>query len=227
LSNAWRNQRNRKWNCSSIVEPQSNFALFVGGKKIMPSIHITNFVRRQTPQSGYSHWTLSDAELLECVQRNFDKAKPGYRDGVLLVPVEPKGFFTSTVLLRDGDKLVGEYVSRREREEPRKSTYVLSNKFGEPVEKIEAVSAYVVLYAHDVLAEKAEQETDCDYEIVSVNASATEEEAPIPTGALIANHFELSGGTSTKMTDSEFVALLRKSIMYWKDKAQAAPEHLK
>lgn len=187
----------------------------------MKTVHINSFVRRQTPQSGYSHWTISDEELLAQIQFNFHKAIPGYRDGVILVPVAPEGFFSSTVLLKAGDKLVGEYVARRDGEEPRKSTYSLNGQ------KIPAASVHIVLYAHSVLAENRNNETDADYEIVSVNANATVEEAPIPTGALIANHFGLSGGTSTNLTDSEFVALLRKSVLYWKDKSQACPEHLK
>jgi hypothetical protein len=116
---------------------------------------------------------------------------------------------------------VGEYKARRDGEDPRKSTYALTGS------KMPARSVYVVLYSHAVLAEGNENETDADYEIVSVNASPTEEEAPIPTGALIANHLGLSGGTKTNMTDAEFVALLRKSVEYWKDKALAAPEHLR
>ena len=193
----------------------------------MPTIHINSFVRRQTEQSGYSHWTVSDEELLARIQRNFHKAKPGYRPDVLLVPVEPDGFFSSTVLLREGDKLVGEYVARKPGEEPRKSTYVVANRHGEAVEKIEAVRVDIVLYSHAALAEGNEHETDADYEVISVNASATEEEAPIPTGALIANHFGLSGGTATGLSDSEFVALLRKSVLYWKDKSLACPAHLR
>ena len=193
----------------------------------MPTTHITSFVRRQTPQSGFSHWTLSDEQLLARVQANFHKATQGYREGVLLVPVESDGFFSSTVLLQEGDKFVGEYVARRPGEEPRKSTYVVANRHGEQVEKIEAVKVYVVLYSHAVLLEGKENETDADYEIVSVNASATDEDAPIPTGALIANHFGLDGGTATKMTDSEFVEALRKSVMYWKDKSLACPDHLR
>jgi len=193
----------------------------------MQSIHISDFVRRQTPQSGFSHWTLSDEELLARIQKNLDKAKPGYREGVILVPVEPDGFFSSTVLLREGDVFVGEYVARKAGEEPRKSTYVVSNKLGEPVEKIEAVSVDIVLYAHNVLAENDENDTDAEYEIISVNANASEEEAPIPTGALIANHLQLSGGTATHLNNDEFVELLRKSVSYWKDKSLVCPEHLR
>lgn len=193
----------------------------------MTTIHISNFVRRQTPQSGFSHWTLSDDDLLARVLKNLEKATPGYREGVILVPVEPEGFFSSTVSLQEGDRFVGEYVSRKEGEEPRKATYVVSNRFGEQVQKSEAVSVYVVLYSHAVLLEGNENDTDADYEIVSINASATDEEAPIPTGALIANHLQLSGGTATNMSDSEFVELLRKSVLYWKDKSLVCPEHLR
>jgi hypothetical protein len=134
------------------------------------------------------------------------------------VPIPPSDFFSSTVLLKDGDKLVGEYKARKAGEEPRKSTFVVGGQ------KMPAKRVDVVLYAHHVLAENKENDTDADFEIVSINASPDEIEQPIPTGALIANHFGLSGGTSTQMTDGEFVALLRKSVLYWKDKAQAAPK---
>lgn len=186
----------------------------------MSTIHITSFVRRQTPSSGFSHWIHSDESLIKLVQDNLPNAKQGYREGVLLVPVDPVGFYSGVTELKEGDILAGEYVARREGEEPRKSTYALNG------EKMPALSAYIVLYSHAVLAEGKENETDADYEIVSVNASPTEEEAPIPTGALIANHLGLSGGTATKMTDSEFVDLLRKSVEFWKDKALAAPKEL-
>jgi hypothetical protein len=46
----------------------------------------------------------------------------------------------------------------------------------------------------------------------------------MPPETLIANHFELSGGTATKMTDSEFVASLKESVMYWKDKVMVQPK---
>lgn len=187
----------------------------------MNRFHISNFVRRQTPQSGFSHWEISDEDFLARLHRNFDKAKPGYRDGVCLVPVEPEGFFSGIVQLQEGDKLVGEYVARKAGEDPRKSSYSLTGK------KIPAVSVYIVLYRHDVLAENNENETDAEWEVVSVNASPTEDEPPIPTGALIANHLKLSGGTDTKMSDAEFVVLLRKSVEFWKDKALACPENLR
>lgn len=184
-------------------------------------IHITSFVRRQTPKSAFTHWEFDDAELLKRVYDNFKKKKSGYREGVELVPIDPDGVYTGVVTLNPGDLMVGEYTSRRDGEDPRKSIYSVNGN------KIPAQSAFVVLYRHDVLAENKENETDADYEIVSINGSPTLEEQPIAVSALIANHFQLSGGTSTKMSDSEFVEALRISVNFWKDKSLIAPEHLR
>jgi hypothetical protein len=186
----------------------------------MTTIHINKFVRRQTSKSQFSHWTLTDEELIARIQENLKDGKTGYREGVLLVPVNPEGFYSSVVLLHEGDKLAGEYVARIKGEEPRKSTYVVK-----PLEKIKAVSVCVVLYSHALLAETKENDTDADYEVISINASDTEFEQPIPPNTLIANHFQLSGGTATNMTDEEFVSSLRQSVMYWKDKSSIAPQN--
>jgi hypothetical protein len=178
--------------------------------------HITSFVRRQTENSPFSHWTFDDFELLCRIESNWGRRKPGYRDGVILIPIEPEGTFSGLVKLKEGDKLVGEYSARREGEEPRKHTYATGTK-------MPAKNAYVVLYRHDVLLEGKENETDAEWEMVSFNASPTEEEPPINPGTLMANHFELSGGTATKMSDEEFVKALRISVLYWKDKAMVSP----
>lgn len=177
-------------------------------------IHITNFVRRQTETSQHSHWNISDEDLVNRITNNLHKAHNGYREGVILVPIDPNGFFSSITDLKINDHLNGSFTCRREGEEPRKSIFVVGNK-------APAKTVWIVLYAHHVLAEKNENETAADYEVVSVNASPTEdnEPAPMPPETLIANHFELSGGTATKMTDAEFVESLRKSVLYWKDKA--------
>ena len=180
-------------------------------------IAISNFVRRQTAESQYSHWTLTDQELLNLIESNFNKAKPGYREGVLLIPVAPQGFYSSIVQLKAGDKLAGVYEARKEGEAPRKSTYSVNRN------KIPAVAVDIVLYSHATLAENNEQSCEADWEVISVNASPIEGEVPIPTGALIANHLQLSGGTATNMSNDDFVALLRKSVEFWSDKALSAP----
>jgi len=182
--------------------------------------HITKFVRRQTLASEFSCWNISDEELLRRVEEGFPNAVTGYREGVLLVPINPEGFLSSVTQLVPGQALVGRYRARQKGETPRKSTYSPFAK------KMPAKRVDVILYSHAVLLEKMEHETSAEYEIVSVNAAPTADPMPIPTGALIANHLELSGGTATKMTDTEFVKLLRESVEFWSDKALAPPEDL-
>lgn len=179
-------------------------------------IAITNFVRRQTAKSQYTHWNLFDDDFLKRVYQGFDKAVPGYRDGVVLVPVNPGGFYCGIVKLKSGDKLSGSFVARKDGEDPRKSVYAHGSK-------VPAVRVDVVLYSHAVLAENNENETDADWEIVSVNGSPIDGPVPMSVGTLIANHFEFSGGTSTRMSDAEFVSALKKSAEFWKDKALVAP----
>jgi hypothetical protein len=181
----------------------------------MVSIAVSEFVKRQTPESRFSHFEGEELDLIILVQHNWDKRKPGYRDGVTLVPVPSKHFYSGIVQLKAGDKFAGVYEARQEGEDPRKSTWVVGGK------KIPAKQVDIILYRHDVLAENDEQSAETDWEIISINASPTEEEVPIPMGALIANHLELSGGTATKMTDAEFVTQLRKTVLWWGDKAMA------
>lgn len=175
-------------------------------------IAFNNFARRQTETSPFSHWAVFDDVVVSRVQENFGKAKPGYRDGVILVPVDPEGFFSSVIQLKAGDKLEGEFKARREGEDPRKTLHAKG-------QKLPAKAVDVVLYRKDVLAENKDNSTDADWEIISVNASPETGDVPIQPETLIANHFQLSGGTATNMTDSEFVAALKTSVLYWKDKA--------
>jgi Protein of unknown function (DUF3228) len=181
-------------------------------------IHISSFVRRQTADSSFSHWTIDDAEFMKRIHANFSKAKPGYRPDVLLVPIEPDGFYSNTVKLKSGDRLIGEFTPRREGEFPRKHTYALTET------KQPAVAVDVVLYSHAALLEGHENESDADYEVVAVLARDTVEAEPIAPMVLMANHFEADGGTKTNMTPEQFEELLRKSFNYWKDKASVAPK---
>jgi hypothetical protein len=150
------------------------------------------------------------------VEANWERQTPGYRDGVILVPVEPERFYTSIVQLKSGDKLAGEYKPRHEGEEPRKSMGVVGGK------KMPAKSVEIVCYRADVLDEDGDRETPADWEIVSINASPFEEgvEVPMPVGTLLANHFHLDGGTETNMTPEQLVNALHKSVLFWKDKTR-------
>lgn len=180
-------------------------------------IHINNFVMRQTEASHFSHsdWDWNTVKAL--VEQNWDNKKQGYREGVVLVDLNPAGFYSSVHILQSGDKLCGSFKSRVGDEEPRKSVLV-KDKLKAP-----AKSVFVVLYSSKVLSEEGDNELppdDDNWEIISVNASPTEGVKPIDPNTLMYNHFNCDGGTKTDLSDSDFVTMLGKSFVYWKDKAQ-------
>jgi len=192
------------------------------------------FARRQTPSSRFSHTTLTEAEVVARVLANWGRKKPTYRKynevtglcdkyglpfgGVISVPVEPGGFFSGVCELQDGDKLVGTYESRRAGEEPRKSISVAGR------EKMPAQYVEIILYHADVLAEdEPEKDRTYEWEIVSINASPTDDEdIPIRPMTLLHNHFQSTGGTSTGQDAEVILAKLQVAFDYWKDKALAA-----
>jgi hypothetical protein len=180
----------------------------------MSSFAVNSFARRQTPESGFSHFGGGEDQLLAIVKDNFDNAKPGYRDGVVLVPVPPEGFFSGVTALTAGQKMVGTFEGRRAGEEPRKQLRAAEGA------KLPAAAVDIVLYRHDVLGDDAS--TEATWEVVSINARPTVEEEPIHPETLLHNHFGSDGGTETGMTDAELVAQLRESFLYWKDKAMLA-----
>jgi hypothetical protein len=172
-------------------------------------IGISEFVKRQTPESKYTHFAGTFEELAKMVEENFDKVKAGYRDGVILVPVSPERFFSGTIQVTPETELVPHFEARREGEKP----YINVTAKGE---KTPAIVAEIVLYRHDVLAENNEQSSDADWEIISINARSTPEEEPMTPMTMARNMLELPGGTKGTYTAEEFA----KSIIYWSDKAR-------
>jgi hypothetical protein len=181
-------------------------------------VGVNEFVRRQTADSRFSHYTGTFEELAALANKYLyaKTTRQGYRVGVTEVDVPPEGFFCGVVQLRPGDKLVGTYESRRTGEAPRKHTCVVGGQ------KMPAKAVTLILYSYNVLLENHENSTMKPHELVSINARPTVEAEPINPGALIANHLGVDGGTATKMTDAEFVAALRVSQAYWQDKAMVA-----
>jgi hypothetical protein len=182
----------------------------------MRRIIINSFVERQTADSRFSHFEGTYDELLDRVDQGFTMMRAGYREGVLLVPVDPTGFFSGIVTLSEGDKLMGSYEARREGEDPRKCVVTAAEK--QPAQMVE-----IVLYSSAVLAEGGDNELPVhrdNWEVISINASPTgDPNIPIAPHVLMHNHFGSSGGTDTHLSDAEFVSLLREGFEYWKDKA--------
>lgn len=191
----------------------------------MTEIATNDFVRRQTKESEFTHYDGTWASLERLTEANFHKAKPGYRDGVCLVPMPDwacRNFYCGIMTLQEGDKLVGEYKRRQPDEEPRKTIRAKGRDLGPGigvVGKSACKAVDIVLYRRDVLEEGGEDCTGCEWDIISINGRLTEEEMPIHPNTLIANHFQLSGGTATNMSPEEFEKALRESVLFWKDKA--------
>lgn len=188
-------------------------------------IHTNSYVvARQTADSELSFF---DGEWDEIVARTvaaFDQATPGYREGVVLVPIDPTGCFSGVATLsydadsKEGSKLFGEYTPRREGETPRKTLRATG------ATKIAAKGCEIVLYASTVLAEEGSNELPAEegnWEIISLNASPTEGTMPIHPDTLMHNHFGSDGGSATGLSSADFEAMLKVSFEYWKDKAMA------
>ena len=174
------------------------------------------FVKRQAANSRFSHFEGSWLELAGMVLANFTNAKPGYRAGVVLVPVASERFFSGVKELINGEPLFGKFESRRDGEDPRKVVVTGAR------DKMPAKSVDIVLYSSIVLAEDGSNELPAEegnWEIISINANPFEEEMPISPEVLMHNHFGSTGGTATNLSDKEFVALLRKGFEFWKNKA--------
>jgi len=185
-----------------------------------PLLCLNPFVQRQTVDSPFSSFDGSWGDLLARVEAGFvaGNVRPGYRDGVCLVDLNPEGIRSGVVLLKEGDLLVGSFTPRRADEAPRKQVLAKGAR------KMPAVTAYAVLYRADVLAEGGDNTLPVEsggWEVISLNASPVEGDAPMDPLTLMYNHFSGEGGTATHMTDEAFVAALRAGFHWWKDKAMA------
>jgi hypothetical protein len=166
------------------------------------------FVRRQTKESGYSHYEGSWEEL-ENITTNTLRylpfyVKPGYRDGVVIVDLPSINFRTAIVNLTEDSKLKANYSPRRLGEAP----FI---RISAKAKKQQAKYASVVLYRHDVLKENNERETDAEWEIVAIKARVSEEEEPMDPYTMARNFLHLEGGTKGDFTAEQFA----KSIVYW------------
>jgi hypothetical protein len=178
---------------------------------MMKRIQTSEFVRRQTPESKFDHFAGTWEEVEDLTEANFDKAKQGYRDGVVLVPVPADGFFSGVVEVTEGMALVASLVRRLPEEEP----YIDVLAPGQP--KLPAKTVDIVLYRHDVLMEGNEASCDAEWEIISVNASPIKGDVPMHPVAMMRNMMVLPGGTAATYTAEQFC----EAIRYWSTRAMA------
>lgn len=178
-----------------------------------PSIAVNEFVTRQTRGSKFSHYEGELERVADMVQAAFGNAKPGYRDGVKLVPVPAAGFFSGVVEITPETKLRATFTARRPDEDPFVSVEALAG------EKLPAEHVEVVIYHRDVLIEGGDKpSTDAEWEIVSINARPTPEPEPMTPMAMARNFLELPGGTKADYSAEDFA----RAILYWSCRANLA-----
>lgn len=168
----------------------------------MKKVKASNFVKRQTEESSYGHYSGSWSELEDLVIEHFDERTDGYRDGVVLVPVPKDGFFTSIVELSEDDTFYSEYSSRQPGEAPQLSTNVVGKS------KSPANFVNIVLYRADVLAEDDDRSTDAEWEIISINAAPCEE-LPMDPVTMMRNELHLKGGTKASYSKEQYIEAIR------------------
>jgi hypothetical protein len=171
------------------------------------TIGLNSFVLRQTADSSHSHYNGGDlADLPALVAEHFGNATPGYKDGVVLVPVPPERFQSGVVVVDADTQLRAVFEARRPGENPYLSTLARGVK-------AQAVVVEIVLYSRAALGDEAT--TDCDWEIISINARATRGWEPMQPVAMMRNFLAQPGGTAAIYTAEEFA----QSILYWSTRA--------
>jgi len=203
----------------------------------MPTVGINPFVRRQTADSRFSHFDGDLDAVADMAALWWSSARePGYRDGVVLVSVLPKGFFSGVVEVTEETPLLTTFEARQRGEDPVLVTVALKG------EKLPAGRVDLVLYRRDVLLEDFERErkaaeekgetfskteagyapTGREWELVSINAEPGEadEPAPLTPDAMARNYLSLPGGTKADYSAEEFA----RSILYWSCRAMIGGE---
>ena len=175
------------------------------------SIGINSFVKRQIPGSGKTYSTLSFEEIKNHAETQLKSNiyKKGYRDGVILIPVDDdllKHFICPIVKIDENTIFETIPKRRRDDEDLYLSTKALN---GTPI-KIGSVD--LILYRHDVLKETQEEETDNKWELIAFHAIPEGiKELPMGPITMMRNQLCLKGGTKGHYSSEEWA----ESINFW------------
>lgn len=179
----------------------------------MGQLKCSEFVKRQTKESGFSHYTGSWEDLekvvAECM-RNERNVRPGYKPGVVLVDLGFTGFeylgkfYSAMVDITDETKLNISYAPRLRGEDP-------FLRISAKADKQETKFVTFVCYHKDVLAEDDDRSTDAEWELIAIKARLTKDEEPMDPYTMARNFLHLKGGTKGDFTAQQFA----ESIVYW------------
>jgi len=172
---------------------------------------------RHVPGGKHTWFDGTHAELLDRVRAGWAKRKPGAGRSdltqVVIVPVDPAGFVSSTVQVDETTTLHAVFDRRQSHEDG----FVRVTAAG-PREEVTFAS--VVLYSAATLEENdGTRSGDFDWEVVCLIAGPEETE-PMDPLAMARNMLEKPGGTYAEYTAREFA----ESIWYWAARAAARME---
>ena len=181
----------------------------------MIKVACSEFVKRQTEESGFSYFSGTWEVLEALVNVNMlipGNVKPGYKDGVILVKVPAEVitnkwswyFYSAIVDITPSTKLSAHYAPRIPGEDP----YI---RIATKAKKQRAKYVEIVCYRHDVLEEDNDRSTDAEWEIICIKARTSEEEEPMHYYTMARNHLHIKGGTQANFSANDFA----KSIIYW------------
>jgi len=208
-----------------------------------------SFVKRHTPESGFSHCEESWDDICAMVEKQLmaGEWECGYAPGIYIVDLytgdsKPGGTYVASDMLEAQPrpdtlfpvwcpvvdltiakdifpdmKLVANYESRVEGEDPRKSITVKGTNG-----KQRASAAWAIVYHSDVLKKNDQNEGEGQFEIVSINSSLDGRFEPIHPETMMHNQFGSDGGSDTQMDPEEFMGQLERSFKYWKNKVMIA-----
>jgi hypothetical protein len=177
----------------------------------------TNFaLRRHIPGTGNSYFGHLPEHVALLASANWSARQPGKGESncnrKVVVPVPEWQFYCPpTVPLTKGLKVQGEATCRQEGEDPRLEIFVDITQID--FEPIPAKKVEIVCYSADALLEEdGKRDTDCAWEIVSVNCSGTEEPEQMDPLTMARNYLRKPGGTFSNYTALEFAeAIYNKS----------------
>ncbi|WP_303673358.1 DUF3228 family protein [Vampirovibrio chlorellavorus] len=190
----------------------------------MALIGVSDFVKRQTPDSKDDHFAGNWDELVNLVERQWEQRQPSpHNSGVLLIPMpeaECHRFLGSVIAVDENTPLTAHFAPRMAGEAGFIQVEVCGGQ------KAPAHRAEIILYSHETLAQDGDAPAtrEADYYIISINAYASGQAEPMSPMTMARNFLGLKGGTrpETPYTAQEFA----ESIIYWSQHArigQASP----
>jgi hypothetical protein len=169
---------------------------------------------RHLPGGKHTWFEGTHEELLDRIRAGWKERRPGAGraglDKVVIVPVDPDGFVSSTVQVKEGTRLHARFERRQAHEEG----YIRVTAEG-PREEVR--HAAVVLYSADTLLENGGTRSgDYDWEVVCLLAGPEPEE-PMDPLTMARNMLEKPGGTYSAYSAEQFA----EAIWYWAARAAA------